>query len=67
MALGRRRKQQQQALFIPACAMTRSPGHPFYARLNELLSEAEFDKEIEQLCEPFYAERRGRPDRKSVV
>ncbi len=61
MALGKRREEQQQALFIPTGAMTRSPGHPFYARLNKLLSEAEFDKEIEQLCEPFYAERRGRP------
>lgn len=61
MALGRRKRDRQEALFVPAGAMARSPGHPFYARLNELLSEASFDTEIEQLCEPFYAEGRGRP------
>jgi len=61
MALGKRRAEHQQDLFIPATAVNRSPGHPFYRRLNELLAEASFDEEVEELCAPFYAEGRGRP------
>jgi transposase len=41
--------------------LARSPGHPFYERLNALLAEAEFDARSEELCRPFYAESQGRP------
>jgi len=61
MALGKRRQSKQQDLFIPATAVRRSPGHPFYERLNAVLREAEFDRRIEELCAPLYAEKRGRP------
>ncbi len=61
MALGKRRDQTEQDLFVPASQIPRSPGHPFYARLNELLKEASFDRFVEEMCEPFYAERQGRP------
>ena len=60
MALGRRREQFQQDLMVPASALPRSPGHPFYAALNRLLSEAKFDAYVEGLCEPLYREG-GRP------
>ena len=35
-------------------------GHPFYAALEKVLEAERFDKFVEELCEPFYAER-GRP------
>jgi transposase len=62
MAMGKRR-QRQEALFITADGLTRSPGHPFYRKLNELLAEAEFDRWIERRCEQYYAteEKRGQP------
>jgi transposase len=33
----------------------------FYVKLNKLLAEAEFDRSVEALCEPYYADGRGRP------
>ncbi len=59
MALGKRR-DKQQALLVSTTNLPRSPGHPFYAKLNELLSEAKFDHYVESLCEPYYKEG-GRP------
>jgi transposase len=37
------------------------PGHPFHARLNELLAERGFDEFVEGLCAKFYHELLGRP------
>ena len=45
---------------VPTNALPRSPGHPFYAALNALLQEANFDRYVEELCEPLYKEG-GRP------
>jgi len=33
----------------------RSPGHPFFEKLNALLNEAAFDEAVEKLCAPHYA------------
>jgi transposase len=41
--------------------LARSPGHPFYQRLNELLDGEKFDVFVEGLCRKFYAPRMGRP------
>lgn len=60
MALGRQRRERQQEFWVPCAELPKSPGHPFYRKLNELLQEAEFDEFVEDLCEPFYAEG-GRP------
>ena len=60
MALGKRTPQQQE-MWIATADLPRSPGHVFYRKLNELLSEVNFDQEVKSLCKPFYAERRGRP------
>ena len=60
MALGRRRDKFQQELMVPTSALPRSPGHPFYVALNALLSDAQFDKYVEDLCAPLYREG-GRP------
>jgi len=41
MALGKR-KLKQDELFIPTAKLVRGPGHPFYAKLNEVLGGAGF-------------------------
>jgi len=61
MAMGRRETERQQDLFITHDRLPRAPGHVFYAKLNGLLAEAEFDRWVEALCEPYYADGRGRP------
>jgi transposase len=62
MAMGKR-KRRQESLFISAENWARSPGHPFYRKLNELLAEAGFDRWIEDRCRRYYEteEDRGRP------
>jgi len=62
MTMGRR-KQRQEALFILADGLPKSTGHPFYKKLNSLLSEAGFDPWIESRCRQYYheEERRGQP------
>ncbi|NIL97677.1 MAG: DDE transposase, partial [Planctomycetales bacterium] len=60
MALGKRRRQQQEA-WVATCDLPRSPGHPFYEKLNRLLAEAKFDGYVEGLCRPYYADGVGRP------
>jgi len=60
MALGRRDDEQQKDLWVPTVDLPRTPGHPFYEKLNELLAEAGFDRWVEERCRPHYAER-GRP------
>src|SRR5690242_21959095 len=60
MALGKRKREQQSA-WVATTDLPRSPGHPFYRKLNQLLAEARFDDWIEDLCRPYYVEGRGRP------
>jgi transposase len=59
MALGKR-KPQQDELFIPTAKIATGPGHPFYAKLNSVLADAEFDGFVEKLCAPYYKDG-GRP------
>jgi transposase len=61
MALGRRKGEQQDELFIMAEHLPKAPGHVFYRKLNAILREAGFDPWVENLCRPFYAESQGRP------
>jgi transposase len=60
MALGRRGKREP-GMWVATSALPRSAGHPFYARLNTLLAEAEFDRFAEAECAPHYAATQGRP------
>jgi transposase len=59
MSLGKR-KAQQNELFIPTAQLKTGPGHPFYAKLNEVLGQAQFDEYVETLCAPYYKDG-GRP------
>jgi transposase len=61
MALGRRKGEQQDDLFIMAEHMPKAPGHVFYRKLNAVLREAGFDPWVEDLCQPYYAQTQGRP------
>lgn len=61
MALGRRKRDQQQDLFITPDSLPKSNGHVFYKKLNELLDAQGFDTWIENLCQEFYTQGRGRP------
>jgi transposase len=60
MAMGTRREQQEE-LWIPAGSLARPAAHPFYQRLNQLLTEHDFDRFVESLCQRFYAVVMGRP------
>ena len=59
MSMGRRSGEDQQVLFV-AAAQERGPANVFYGRLNSLLDEIGFDKQVEALCEPFF-KKGGRP------
>ena len=61
MAMGRRKSETQPPLFVATSELPRTPGHPFYEKLNELLAEHRFDRFVEELCQKFYAEKMGRP------
>ena len=60
--MGRRESQEKQdEIWIATAELARSPGHPFYQRLNELLDGEKFDLFVEGLCGEFYAAKMGRP------
>jgi transposase len=48
-------------MFVATSELPRSPGHPFYQRLNRVLDEAGFDEFAEKHCARFYAGEIGRP------
>src|ERR1700720_3184181 len=60
MAMGTR-QSEQASLWVATAELPKSPGHPFYTRLNALLDAAEFDRFVEGQCARFYAPVMGRP------
>ena len=61
MAMGKRKRQATQAsIWVATQDLPRSAAHPFYARLNQILDQHDFDGFVEGLCERFYADE-GRP------
>ena len=61
MALGKRKRQQQERIWIEAASLVRPASHPFYERLNQVLGENKFDEFSEQQCYKFYSKGTGRP------
>ena len=59
MAMGRM-KPQQGEFWIAADAL-KTPGHPFFRKLNEVLEAQHFDEKVESLCLPYYTATYGRP------
>ena len=60
MALGRRTTERQQEFWVATQNLPNAPRHVFYETLNRLLAQADFDRRVEDLCEPYYAAG-GRP------
>ena len=61
MAMGRRKREEQGALWIAAGDLPQSGGHPFYVQVNSILDAAGFDRFVEKRCRGFYADKMGRP------
>jgi transposase len=61
MAMGKRKDSGQSVLFVAASGLQRSPAHPFYDKLNEVLAAAGFDAFAEERCARFYHDTLGRP------
>lgn len=62
MAMGtRKRRERQEDLWVVSSEVVGSPAHPFYARLNQLLAEHNFDGNVEHLCRRYYKGPLGRP------
>ena len=63
MAMGKRKRRQQEDLWVATSQLPGTAGHPFYEGLNRLLDEHGFDDFVEGLCAKFYADDMGRPSR----
>jgi hypothetical protein len=61
MSMRKHPTERQQSLWINTSEIAKSPGHPFYERLNRLFAEQGFDRFVESCCQRFYAQGRGRP------
>src|SRR5438132_3054243 len=61
MAMGKRKRDRQPAMWVPTTDLPTAASHPFYRRLNQLLRQHRFDDFAEAQCASFYAETMGRP------
>lgn len=59
--MGRVEGEAQKEFWVSTQDMPRSPGHPFYERLNQVLDQGGFDRFCESQCRRFHAEVLGRP------
>ncbi|MGC9385155.1 MAG: transposase [Kosmotogaceae bacterium] len=60
MGLGKRKKNNQDDMFLTYKDLPKSKGHPFYKKVNKILSEWQFDEQVEELAKPYYHEKLGR-------
>jgi transposase len=62
MAMGkRRRRPKQPSMWVATQDLPRTAAHPCYTRRNQILDKADFDGNVESLCQRFYADEIGRP------
>ena len=61
MAMGKRKRHRQPAMWVQTTDLPTAASHPFYRRLNQLLREHRFDDFAEGQCASFYAATMGRP------
>jgi transposase len=50
MTMGKNKHERQETLWIPTGQMPTPPAHPFYRRLNSILTQHGFDDFVEKLC-----------------
>ena len=70
MAMGKRRRAQhakQASMWVAAQDLPRSAGHPFYARLNQILDHHDFDGYVEGLCVCFTQTTAGQVCRRGAT
>jgi len=60
MAMGKRRRERQQELWIAAPEMPEAQGHPFDRRLDRILADHGFDAHVDGICRRFYTAGVGR-------
>jgi hypothetical protein len=60
MAMGKRNRDRQPAMWVTMTNLPTAASHPFYRRLNQLLREHAFDDFAEAQCATFYADTMGR-------
>ena len=61
MAMGTRARERRESFWIATAELPRTPGHPFYERLNQIFEANGFDRFVEKRCDKFYAKTMGRP------
>lgn len=62
MAMGTRRKRERQEdLWVVSSEVVAAPAHAFYDRLNQILDQHHFDRNMEHLCRRYYKGPLGRP------
>ena len=62
MAMGtRKQRERQEDLWVVSSEVVGTPAHAFYDRLNQVLYQHHFDRNVEQLCKRYYKGRKGRP------
>jgi transposase len=61
MAMGRRKVERQEPMFLAVADLATTAGHPFYERLNDALRAIGFDHGVEEACAKFYHDKLGRP------
>ncbi len=50
MAMGKRAREGQASFWIATDELPRTPGHPFYERLNQIFEANGFDRFVEKRC-----------------
>jgi transposase len=59
--MGKRRRQQQQAMWVCTASLVQPASHPFLHPFEHFAGSRQFDRCVEDCCRKFYAARRGRP------
>jgi len=63
MALGKRKREQQDTFWVTADKLGNGPRNAFYDRLNQLLAEVDFDGKLEKAVEPHRSSKRKRKNK----
>lgn len=58
---GRGTRERQDELWVPTSALPRGGAHPFYDRVNAILSDNDLGAFVEWACRKFYPDQVGRP------
>ena len=62
MAMGtRKRRERQNDLWVVTSDVVGGPANAFYDRLNQVLDQHHFDRNVENLCRRYYKGGLGRP------